>query len=146
MKNERLRAILAVYLVVIKEKKTLLYLRQNTGYSDGMYSLIAGHVEKGESVIQAMIREAKEEAGIDIDPYNLKPLCTMHRFSDSERVDFFFELINWEGKFINKEPHKCKELKFYDLENLPVNTLDYVKKALFSSMKGISICEYGWKK
>ena len=89
MKDKRPVAILAVYLVVIKDGKTLLYLRQNTGYCDGMYSLIAGHVEKGESVTQAMIREAKEEANIDITSKNLKPLCAMHRRSDSERVDFF---------------------------------------------------------
>lgn len=143
MKKERLKAILAVYLIVIKEGKILLYLRQNTGYSDGMYSLIAGHVEKGESLTEAIIREAKEEAGIDIISDNLKPLCTMYRISDSERVDFFYQLVHFKGKIVNKEPHKCKELKFFDINNLPENTLDYIKVALEHSFQGISFCEYG---
>ena len=146
MKKERLKAILAVYLIVRKEDKTLLYLRQNTGYCDGMYSLIAGHVEQGESLTEAIIREAKEEADIDISLKNLKPLCSMYRLSDSERVDFFFELVGWQGKIINKEPDKCTELRFFDINNLPENTIDYVKVALEKSFQGIAICDYGWDK
>lgn len=131
-------------MIVLKKDEILLYLRQNTGYCDGMYSLIAGHVEKGESVFEAMIREAKEEAGIDISAKNLKPLCAMHRISDCERVDFFFQLVDWEGKIENKEPNKCKELKFFNLNRLPENLIDYVKKALDSSFQGVAIAEYGW--
>ena len=145
MKKERLKAILAVYLVINKDNKTLLYLRQNTGYCDGMYSLIAGHVEKDESIFDAMIREAKEEAGIDIKKEDLRHLTTMHRLSDSERVDFFFELKDFDGKIINKEPSKCKELDFFDLDNLPKNTIDYVKKALFHGKNEITICDHGWE-
>jgi 8-oxo-dGTP diphosphatase len=144
MKKERLKAILAVYLIVKEQDKILLYLRQNTGYCDGMYSLIAGHVEQGESLSEAMIREAKEEAGIEISPKNLKPLCSMYRLSDSERVDFFFQLVDWKGEIENREPEKCKELKFFDINNLPKNTIDYVIEALANSFQGISICEYGW--
>jgi 8-oxo-dGTP diphosphatase len=145
MMNERLNAILAVYLVVRKDDKVLLHLRQNSGYCDGMYSLIAGHVEKGESLTRAMIREAKEEGGIIITEKNLKPLTSMYRLSDSERVDFFFQLIDWKGEIFNKEPEKCKELKFFDLDKLPANTIDFVKKALEYSFRGVAICEYGWK-
>lgn len=144
MTAERLSAILAVYLIVKKKDKTLLYLRQNTGYCDGMYSLIAGHVEKDESLTEAMIREAKEEAGIEITKKNLKPLCSMYRLSDSERVDFFFQLVDWEGTIENLEPHKCKELKFYDIDDMPENTIDYVKEAMSKSFKGECICEFGW--
>ena len=39
----------AVYLVLIKDGKVLMLERKNTGYMDGWYSFIAGHVEKGES-------------------------------------------------------------------------------------------------
>ena len=54
----------AAYLVLIKEKKILLLRRFNTGYEDGNYSFIAGHVEKSESFTACIIREAKEEANI----------------------------------------------------------------------------------
>ena len=144
MSLKRPKAVVAVYLIVNKEDTTLLYLRQNSGYCDGMYSLIAGHVERGESISQAMIREAKEEAGIDITEDNLKPLLTMHRMADDERIDFFYELINWQGQILNIEPEKCKELAFFPLDNLPSNTIPYIKEALQSKERQ-PFCEFGWQ-
>ena len=52
-----------VYLILIQKKNILLLRRFNTGWEDGNYSLISGHLDGKESVIQAMIREAEEEAG-----------------------------------------------------------------------------------
>ncbi|NQY54774.1 MAG: NUDIX domain-containing protein, partial [Campylobacteraceae bacterium] len=56
----------ASYLILIRQNKILLLRRHNTGYQDGQYSTIAGHVEEGESFSQCIIREAKEEAGITL--------------------------------------------------------------------------------
>jgi len=64
-KHERPKATPAVYLFLIKEGQVLLLLRKNTGYNDGQYSAIAGHIEKHEGVIEALKKEAFEEAGID---------------------------------------------------------------------------------
>jgi len=48
----------ASYLVLINdEEKVLLLRRYNTGFKDGMYSLVAGHVDEGENFTQALIRE-----------------------------------------------------------------------------------------
>ncbi len=62
--KERYKFICAVYLILIKENKVLLLKRANTGYEDGNYSLVAGHMDGNETIKQAMIREATEEAGI----------------------------------------------------------------------------------
>lgn len=143
MAKERHKSVLAVYLIVIKDGKTLLYLRQNSGYCDGMYSLIAGHVEKGETIEEAMIREANEEAGMELKPSNIELLSIMHRKSVADdRVDFFFKLKNWDGEIKNSEPEKCREMKFFDLKKMPSNTIAYVKKAIESSLNGIFFCEY----
>ena len=53
----------ASYLVLIDNSKILLSKRHNTGFMDGYYSFVAGHVEKGESYSGTIIREAFEEAG-----------------------------------------------------------------------------------
>ncbi len=63
--------VVAVYLVPIESDRVLLARRKNTGYADGMYSLVAGHVESGETLTVAMIREAREEAGISIEASEL---------------------------------------------------------------------------
>ena len=87
------KLIPAVYLILVKNSKILLLKRQNTGYEDGNYSFIAGHVDGNESLTQALIREAKEEAGVTLNPQNIKHVHTMHRHTNNvedERLDFFF--------------------------------------------------------
>ena len=142
---EKFKIIPAVYLTVIKDNKILLSLRSNTGYCDGMYSFIAGHVESNESVTCAMSREAKEEASIQIDPKDLKVLLTMHRKTpNSDWVDFFLKADSIKGVFKNMEPKKCKELKFFDLNNLPQNIVPNVLRAIECIQKKISFVEFGW--
>ena len=41
----------------------LLHQRKNSGFYDGHYSLVAGHMENGEGIYAAAIREAQEEIG-----------------------------------------------------------------------------------
>ena len=70
--EEKYYSRLAVNLVLTRinngRKEILLQLRQNTGYMDNMYDFAcSGHVDKGESYTQALIREAKEEIGISIN-------------------------------------------------------------------------------
>ena len=58
--KERNLNVPASYLVLMKDHKVLLLQRANTGYHDGDYSIIAGHVEKDETFTDAVIREARE--------------------------------------------------------------------------------------
>ena len=67
--KDRYKYICAVYLILIKGNQILLLKRVNTGYEDGKYSLVAGHMDGNETIKQAMIREAREEAGIAIENY-----------------------------------------------------------------------------
>ena len=65
-------------------KEVLLALRKNTGYRDGEYELPGGHVEEGEDLMQAMVREAKEELLINIkeeDFPNSTCFTSLHRES-----------------------------------------------------------------
>jgi len=64
--EEKFKLIPTSHLILIKDNKILLLRRFNTGYEDGNYSVVAGHLEGNETFIQAMVREAKEEADIDI--------------------------------------------------------------------------------
>lgn len=138
----------ASYLVLFKENKTLLLRRFQTGYEDGKYSVVAGHVDPGENFTQCMIREAKEEAGITLHRKDLRVCHIMHRDShwadDRERVEVFFTCDKWEGEITNMEPEKCDDLTWFDLDHLPENMIPYITKALHYISEGIPYSEYGW--
>ena len=88
--KERFKIIPTSHLFLIKNNKILLLRRFNTGYEDGNYSVVAGHLDRNETFAQAMTREAKEEAGIDIKPGDLEVVHVMHRKQpNEERIDFF---------------------------------------------------------
>lgn len=146
MAHERFLLRSAVYLFLIKENKILLSRRFNTGWMDGMYSLIAGHLDGNESVSSAMIREAYEEAQITIKKEDLEPATVLHRHSsDQEYIDFFFVAKAWEGEPTIGEPDKCDDMGWYSIDNLPANTLPYIKEALNNYKNKIAFSESGWE-
>ncbi len=95
----------SVHLVLLNKDLVLLMRRKNTGFCDGMYSLMSGKLEPNESLDKAVIREAEEELGVFIDIEDLIPLSVMHRKgNDSERIDFFFCAKNGEEKRLLMNP------------------------------------------
>ncbi len=105
--KEHFRPYAAVYLIFVRDGKILMSRRANTGYQDGMYSLVAGHIDGNETLRTAAIREAKEEAGVEIKPENLELKIVMHRLHDREYLDFFFAVKKWDGELKNMEPEIC---------------------------------------
>ena len=133
-----------VHLFLFRENQVLLFRRANTGYEDGNYSVVAGHLDGGESVTQAAIREAHEEVGIVLHPTDLTVVGVMHRVSNDERIDFFLVATTWEGMLTNQEPDKCSELRWSALDALPANTIPYVRTALENFSRGVWFAEFGW--
>lgn len=131
-----------VYLILKQQDKILLQLRKNTGYCDGMWSLVSGHVEDDESATAAMIREAYEEIGIHLDHIHMTHV--MHRKTNRLNMDLFFDCLSWHGILQNREPDKCENLAFFSPNNLPPNTIDCTTIALNHILKGIFYSELGW--
>jgi len=145
MTETRFKVIPTVYLVLMKRNRVLLSRRYNTGFHDGEFSFPAGHLNPDETLIQAMIREAREEVGIELNPKNLRLVHVMHRKEPGEnRVNFFFTTEKWKGKPKIMEPHKCDSIKWFDVSNLPNNTIPYIKQAINCILQKTFYSEYGW--
>lgn len=136
--------LVAVHLFFIQDDKILLLRRFNTGYEDGNYSVVAGHVDAGETVTQAAVREAHEEAGVRIQPGALQVIHVMNRKSFDERIDFFVRVTAWEGEIRNMEPEKCDDLSWFALASLPTNLIPYVRAAIQNYQQGSFYSELGW--
>lgn len=135
---DRFVVVPAAYVYLLRRPpgagdEVLLQLRAGTGYMDGHWAAaVAGHVEKGESVFAAAQREAAEEVGVrEVD---LAPLCAMHRTGRGdpvdERVDYFFTASSWSGQPRIVEPHKCADLRWFRLDDLPSPVVPHERRVL----------------
>jgi mutator protein MutT len=138
------RLPVTVHLLFFRDNEILLSRRFKTGYRDGEYSLPAGHVDGGETVRAAAVREAHEEIGVRLVVDDVLFSGVMHRCEGSERVDFFVHVRNWQGEPVNQEPHQCDDLRWVDLESLPKNMVPYVRRAIQNHIQGIHFDEFGW--
>ena len=134
----------AVHLLLVRDGEVLLLRRCNTGYQDGNFSVVAGHLDGGEPVVVAMIREAREEVGITLGPDDVAVVGVMHRWEGDERVDFFLAAARWQGEIDNAEPEKCDGLAWFPLDRLPENTVPYVARAIGTYRRGVWFDSVGW--
>jgi 8-oxo-dGTP diphosphatase len=150
MSKDRFKLISAVHLLLVRNGQVLLLRRFNTGYEDGNYSVPAGHLDGNEPASEAMIREAREEIGVDIDPADLEVVHVMHRQAAqddrqvNERVDFYLTASHWEGEPKIMEHDKCDELSWHPIDRLPDNTIPYIRAALTAHLSGEYYSEFGW--
>lgn len=139
----------AVHLFLMDSSgKILLARRFNTGYEDGNYSVVAGHVEEGETIRQAAQREAMEEAGISIDLKDLEFFHVMQRRREKahhpDRIDFFVVVKKWKGDPAIMERDKCDDLAWCELDAIPENTIPYIKQAILAYQNKKKFSEFGW--
>jgi ADP-ribose pyrophosphatase YjhB (NUDIX family) len=134
-----------VHMFFLRQNKLLLIRRYQTGYMDGHYSVPAGHLDGNEPVRMAAVREAKEEIGVQIDPGNIDFAGVFHRSEGDERVDFFVQVRRWRGEPFNAEPEKCDELRWTDVNDLPENTIPYIRRAIENFQTGVRFEEFGWE-
>ena len=141
---ERFKCPVGVFLLLQREDKIYLQLRKNCSF-EGMYGAIGGHLDGGETIANAIIREAKEEVGIDIQENDLKLATICHsNAGNKEYLQFFFICNRWQGVVENKELDKCEKIELYGLNNLPSNIVPYIKTALEKISSGVTFFEDGF--
>ena len=142
--SQRAMFPVTVHLFFLRGDQILLLRRFNTGYADGQYSVPAGHLDGQETVLAAAAREAREEIGVRIEAQDIEYSSVMHRRDGDERVDFFLNIRSWDIEPLNAEPDKCDELLWVNVDDLPDNTIPYIKQALRNHFTGKRFDEFGW--
>lgn len=149
--EKRFKTFSAVILMLIRnvdgEEEILLQKRKNTGYMDGHYDLSAsGHVENMEPMTRSIIREAKEELDIVIDPKDLEFVTLIHKETNGNiYYNGYFKATKWGNEPKINEPEKNEELKWFKLNELPENLVNDRKVAIENYKNNIAYSEYGWK-
>ncbi|MFJ6014111.1 trifunctional class I SAM-dependent methyltransferase/NUDIX hydrolase/VOC family protein [Streptomyces sp. NPDC092952] len=125
--------VVDVHLILRRGPEVLLARRAGTGYADGLLHAPSGHVEDGEDVREAMIREAAEEIGVELGPEELRVALVMqHRGpGGAPRTGWFFEAEYDPARPPdNREPDKCSELGWFPLHALPDDMVAYCRAGL----------------
>ena len=101
------------------------YLLQNRVKEDWRgYTLPGGHVEAGESIVAAVVREMREETGLTV----LNPrLCGVKQFPTKEGryIVFLFRADRFEGEVVSSDEGEMHWVRKTELSGVPlVNDFD----------------------
>ena len=148
MSEKRFKLSAAVYVLLINADNVFLLRRFNTGWSDGLYTVPAGHIDGNEPLSAAMCREAKEEAGVTLKSDDVRFVHAMHRKDGTgekrEYADFFFTAHKWIGEPYNAEPSTCDDGRWFPMTDLPHNLLPHVRQVIEDYKTDKKCSEIGW--
>lgn len=115
-------------VVIIQDGMTLLTKRRGS-HAEGCYGSLGGHVEFGESPIEAVKREAKEELGIEIGNVQFVS-CTNMRKYGKHYIDISFSAEILSGEPTIMETDKIESIGWFPLDDLPSPLFEPVRVAL----------------
>ena len=117
--SERVKFNATVSFVLEQDDKFLLFYRTDGYFKDGWWVLPAGHIEENETATQAVVRETKEELGIDVDIKDVEFAHIVHNLvGENKRMDFYFLIKDFKGELQNLEPSKCVKMQFFSKDKL----------------------------
>jgi 8-oxo-dGTP diphosphatase len=120
MKEDQARV--GVGILIVKDGK-ILYGRRKGSFGAGLYGLVGGHLEHGETAEQAILREVAEECGLKVK--NLRVLCVSDflTYYPKHYLDVGF-VGEWEsGEPLVLEPHKVEAWEWRALDDAPDDVL-----------------------
>jgi 8-oxo-dGTP pyrophosphatase MutT (NUDIX family) len=144
----RFTSIIDVHVILRRAGRVLLLRRAGDVYGSGRLCLPSGHLERGESILAAAVRETFEETGIVLDPQELRHVVSVHQRNPGTadtRIGFAFTPQAWEGEPVNAEPHKHSGLAWAASAALPPDTAEYTAAVITAAEQGLTFTLNGWQ-
>ncbi|MEJ8302289.1 NUDIX domain-containing protein [Saccharibacillus sacchari] len=143
------RRIIVTGGAIIKDEFGRILMQKRSDYGD--WGLPGGGMEAGETIEETMVREVKEETGLDLKHYSLDSIYSGSRmkytYPDGNEVAFVMFLFTVEaelkgkilddGKTLNFKDHENESLQlmFKDLDEIDLETINLVQKPVFQDLK-----------
>ncbi|MDF2947763.1 MAG: hydrolase [Bacillales bacterium] len=105
MSSNKSKVWLAVCAIIENEQNEWLVVKKKYGGLKNKWSLPAGFVDEGETVDQAVVREVKEETGLDIEILGVVGVRTgvLHNSISDNMVVFKCKPLSFNIKICEKE-------------------------------------------
>jgi ADP-ribose pyrophosphatase YjhB (NUDIX family) len=103
------RPFLAASAAIIRDGRALIVRRTRLPAS-GVYTLPGGVVEAGETLIEAVTREVREETGLEIEPATLAAYREVILRDDDNKVSRHFVVLSFAARWLSGEVQLNDEL------------------------------------
>lgn len=87
-------------LIYAKNTNRYLFLLRNKSKYAGSWGIVGGKIESGETVITGLVREIKEEIGVDYHQRKFIPLETFT--ADNRKFIYYTFLVSVNDEFVPK--------------------------------------------
>lgn len=102
-------------IVLVRRGDDELLLARSPGFPKGMYSVLAGFVEPGESIEETISREVREEVGVEVE--NVRYFGSQPwPFPHSLMIGF---IADYAGGEIEPEPAEIEDAGWFRVDELP---------------------------
>lgn len=119
---ERFKLVGGVFNLILRDGKVLMELRKNK-FDAGLYSLVGGCMEDGETVKQAAVREIKEEVNLEVREDDLKIISVLHRITPApdswQSIEFVMATEKFSGNPALMENDVCGDCAGFLSPNCP---------------------------
>jgi len=122
--------------------EVLLSRRAGAVYAAGLWHLPSGHLDgPEEDVVAALVRETREETGIEVKTADVRAAVTVHHRSPGggARVGFFFEVRTWQGDPQIRERDVCDGMGWFGFDALPEPMVAYCRAGLDAYRSGVRL-------
>jgi len=120
-------------IIYDRDNRVFLAKRRN---ESGKWEFPGGSVEFGETLEHALVREVMEEYGFEIEVLSLLDVVN-HIIPDEKQhwvsPSFLCRIIT--GTPAIREPHKCDEIGWFSLDQLPENELTIASRKSLESLR-----------
>jgi 8-oxo-dGTP pyrophosphatase MutT (NUDIX family) len=144
-KRVRFQLSVSVFMLLRRGSDLLCLRRARTGWMDGHFSVPAGGHDGAEPLLDAALRETREEVGVRVAPEDARLVHTLHcQGSSGEWVGVFFQTERWRGEPRVAEPDKHDLIAWCDVGALPETMIPYVAQAITRAEAGVPYSAFGW--
>lgn len=122
---------------LVRERSVLLAHRRNEKHAyPGVWELPGGVAEDGESELDTLVRELREELGVTITPASTTHLCRLTIEPEARPAHLSAWLVrHWEGTPANAAPEEHDGIRWFDLDDLPPPAHPQVRAALLTALR-----------
>ena len=109
---------IVVVLVYIQNSKGQFLIQKRSLKKNGKYASTGGHAKSGETGLQGMVTEIKEEIGLDVKPEELKLIYTGREDKEQVFFDLFFLKKDIDIKNLTLQKEEVDSVEWLSIDEI----------------------------